>query len=78
MTDKIKPEYRKFLLTELIALIQKKYKVEIVNFFFENKQEYKILKPQINLQVYTPQESILYHRIFVLDFFYFKITRFLY
>jgi len=78
MIDKIKPEYQRFFLTELVAIIQQKYKIDFVNFFFENKLEYKILKPRFEIQVYTPKEAQTYNTIFVMQFFYFKITRFLF
>lgn len=74
----MKPEYKRFFLTELIALIQRKYKIDTNRFLFENKSEYIISKPRFNLQIYTPEEAEKYRTVFTFDFFYFKITRSLY
>jgi hypothetical protein len=74
----MKPDYQRFFLTELVALIQRKYKFDINDFFFENKFEYIISKPRFNFQIYNAKEIEIYRTIFVIDFLYFKITRFLY
>jgi hypothetical protein len=74
----MKPDYQRFFLTELVALIQRKYKFDVNNFFFENKSEYIIIKPRFNFQIYNSKEAETYNTIFVIDFLYFKITRFLY
>ena len=74
----MKPDYQRFFLTELVALIQRKYKFDVNDFFFENKSEYIISKPRFNFQIYNPKEIEIYRTIFVIDFLYFKITRFLY
>lgn len=76
--NKNKPNYQRFFLTEIVALVQQKYKIELLKIFYENKQEYIISKPRFNIQVYTPKESEIYKTIYVVEFFYFKITRFLY
>lgn len=76
--DKMKLEYQRFLLTEFVALIQKKYKLEVNDFIFENKYSYEIVKPKFNIQVYTPKEAEVYGIVFTFEFIYFKITRFLY
>ena len=76
MSDKAKPDYQRFFLTELVALIQRKYKVELTSFFFENKREYILLKPSIfDIQINTPKQSEIYGVVFIINFFYFKITR---
>jgi hypothetical protein len=74
----MKPDYQKFFLTELVALIQRKYKIDVNNFFFENKFEYIISKPRFNFQIYNANEAEKHRTIFVIDILYFKITRFLY
>jgi hypothetical protein len=74
----MEPKYQKFFLTEIVALIQRKYKFEINSFFFENKSEYVISKPKFRIQVFTPNEIQIYQTIFVIDFAYLKITRLLY
>jgi hypothetical protein len=74
-----KSEYQKFILTELVALIQKKYKIEIIPFFFNNKNEIIIHKPlDYQLQVYTSEQAEIYKVVFVMNIFYFKIIRKLY
>jgi hypothetical protein len=74
-----KSEYQKFILTELVALIQKKYKIEIIPFFFNNKNEIIIHKPlDYLLQVYTSEQAEIYKVVFVMNIFYFKIIRKLY
>lgn len=74
-----KSDYQKFILTEIVALIQRKYKFEVTSFFFDRKNEIVIYKPtNFQLQVYTPQEVEIYKVVFVLNFLYFKITRKLY
>ena len=71
-------DYRKFIVSEMIALIQRKYKFETIPFIFENKLEYIIIKPRFNFQLYSQSEISIYKTIFVIDFFYFKISRNLY
>jgi len=71
-------DYQRFILTEIVAIVQKKYKFQINDFIYETKYEYKILKPRFSLQVYTPKESIDYGIVFTLDFVYCKITRYMY
>lgn len=71
-------QQQKMILSEFVALIQQKYKIELVNFIFENKFEYKILKPNFDIQIYTDSEAETHKRLFVINFFYLKITRFVY
>ena len=79
MSNKTKPDYQRFFLTELVALIQQKYKFELTSFFFENKREFTLLKPsEFDIQINTPKQSEVYGVIFIINFFYFKITRSLY
>ena len=74
-----KSDYQKFILTELIALIQRKYKIEVTPFFFNNKNEIVIYKPSnFQLQVYTPEQAEIYKVVFVMNVFYFKVVRKLY
>lgn len=79
MNQKIKPDYQRFFLVELIALIQQKYKFELTSFLFENKREFTILKPsKFDIQINTPNQSEVHGVVFIINFFYCKITRFLY
>jgi hypothetical protein len=74
----MKPNYQRFFLTELVALIQQKYKIEFTRFFYEGKREYTIMKPEFMMQTYTEKEAEKYNCIFVINFFYLKIIRKLY
>lgn len=72
----MKPEYQRFLLTELVALIQFRYKLEFFPIIYENKREYVIIKPsRFDLHIYSPEQAPIYNVVFVLEFLYFKITR---
>ena len=74
----MKPDYQRLFLTEFVALIQQKYKIEFIKFFYEGKREYTIMKPEFLIQTYPDQEAEKYNCIFVINFFYFKIIRKLY
>lgn len=74
----MKPDYQRFFLTELVALIQRKYKFEVSKTFYQNKREYILMKPDFTMQVYSPKESETYNCVFTMNFFYLKITRSLY
>jgi len=74
----MKPDYQRFFLTELVALIQRKYKFEVSKTFYQNKREYILMKPDFTMQVYSPKESETYNCVFTMNFFYSKITRSLY
>lgn len=78
MTTNVKPDYKRFFVVELIALIQQKYKFERLKIFYENKQEYIIYKPRFDIQLYNTREAEIYKTVFVIEFFYLKVTRFLY
>lgn len=71
----MKPDYQRFFLTELVALIQRKYQFEIIDFIYESKRQYTIMKPEFYLQIFTENESRKYNSVFFMNIFYFKITR---
>ena len=71
----MKPDYQRFFLTELVALIQRKYKFEMINFIYEGKTQYTIMKPDFYIQVFNEKESRMYNCIFFMNICYFKITR---
>ena len=78
MQVKIKKDYSTFLLTEFVAFIQEKYKIESTFKIIDSKASWEIYKPYFNLQIYTPEETNKYNTIYVLNCCYLKITRKLY
>jgi hypothetical protein len=78
MQVKIKKDYSTFLLTEFVAFIQEKYKIESTFKIIDSKSSWEIYKPYFNLQIYTPEEATKYNTIYVLNCCYLKITRKLY
>ena len=71
----MKPDYQRFFLTELVALIQQKYHFETIDFIYESKRHFTIMKPEFYIQVFNEKESRMYNCLFFMNIFYFKITR---
>jgi hypothetical protein len=78
ITDKT-PDYLRFFVSEIIALIQLKYKIDVSPIVFESKNEYTILKPRkFDFQLYSLSQVNTYNVVFVIEFAYIKIIRKLY
>lgn len=67
--------YFSFLRDEVTALLANKYQIKTTFQIFEDKFEWRIIKPNFYLQIYSPKEVPTYQTIFVAEFAWIKITR---
>lgn len=70
-----KRDYVTFLLTELVALLQGKYKFEYYGVVYENKYYYEVRKPTFYVQTYTPEEASKHNTAYDAYVGYVKVTR---
>lgn len=66
-------DFLNVIINESMAILNKKYKVDYYNVFFDKKTYWEIQKPRFDFDVYP--ESKVDNTLWVMDLFYFKIRR---